>query len=111
MPSSKRPSVSPALADAIEDLHRLLVQHHGTVSPETSTALQAALDSLTDEPAAVAVPVAAAIGRVDALLRAQWGYAFQYHIIVDGKTAASANTERCAAIPGHRIKPKTQRRH
>lgn len=111
MPSSRRPALSAALAEAIEDLHQLLVVHHSDLRPETVATLQAALAELRDEPPKVAVDVAAAIGRVDALLRAEWGYAFQYSIIVDGRTAAAANTEKCAAVEGHRIKPKQHRRH
>jgi len=48
------------------------------------------------------------IEALHAQLRHEYGSGFSYHIVVMDKTAAAANTQACAALPGRRIRPKTK---
>ena len=108
---ARRPTVEPALAECIDQLDALLRLGHSDVSPRIRAAMDELVDALKEEPRPVSVDIARQLGRLDALLRGEFAYNFQYHITVDGKTVAAANIPKTANIPDNRIRPKGKRTH
>ena len=107
---ARRPTLDPDVAACIDRMDALLRAEHSDASPRITSALAELLDALKEEPRPVSIEMAREIGRLDELLRGEAAYNFQYHITIDGKTAAAANVPKAANAPDNRIRPKIRRR-
>ena len=108
---SKRPTVDQHLAEAINAMHGLLEEEAEGIAAEKRRAVLALLEMLAEDPVPVSIRLAAAIGRIDGILSAGYGYDYQYHITAGGGTIAAAHVPKAKDAPGNIIKPKSKRSH